>query len=294
MTMKNYIKQLLILAVILPLAVGCDDGDAVVDEVTENTTRGAILRTYDIDGQEIDAGENEEEFTVTLEVQDIENGDLLDQLEVYTRFIDNTDTGDGDLSTSESLIGSFDASEFSTGEFGYPRIDYSISLGELISANSLDEEDVLGQDQFRVRFELVLTDGRRFSFDNNTGTLTGNFFRSPFQYTINVTCPAYPPTPGEWSIAYQDSFGDGWNGASLDVIIDGETTNYTLADGSSGTDTFTVPSGTESIAILYRAGSFDEENTFQVESANGNTVLDLGPSPTVGIQLLDYCDLELL
>ncbi len=43
-------------------------------------------------------------------------------------------------------------------------------------------------DQFSVRFELVLSDGRRFSSAQNSGTLTQTFFASPFLYTPTVTC----------------------------------------------------------------------------------------------------------
>jgi hypothetical protein len=52
----------------------------------------------------------------------------------------------------------------------------------------LSGDAFFGGDQFTIRFEAVLLDGRRFSFADNTGTLTGSFFSSPFLYTANIVC----------------------------------------------------------------------------------------------------------
>ena len=49
--------------------------------------------------------------------------------------------------------------------------------------------DLFGGDQYGLRFEIVLTDGRRFSNDDNSGTITGSYFSSPFLYTPTVVCP---------------------------------------------------------------------------------------------------------
>ena len=44
-----------------------------------------------------------------------------------------------------------------------------------------------------------------------------------------------------YNIDMQDSFGDGWNGASIDVFINGSlTTNLTIATGSSGSGSFST------------------------------------------------------
>ncbi|MBZ9728467.1 hypothetical protein LB467_02105 [Salegentibacter sp. JZCK2] len=290
--MKDHIKIYLPLFLFCGLFMqSCDDGDALIDDITENTTRGAILRTIEIRADELLVGENalQGEFDITLEVQDSEMGALVESVEVYTRFVDNTNTDGTDLDTEDNLFTTIPRSEFFTGEFGLPRLDFSIPATELASSTGVPISAIDGGDEFRIRFELVLEDGRRFSFDQNTGTLTGSFFRSPFQYTAPIVCAPSPPTAGEWTIELQDSYGDGWNGAALVVTIDGTETSYTLEDGASGTRTFNVPEGTSEIAINYVSGDWDSEVTFQVTSANGNEVLDLGPSPTAGLQLLDYC-----
>jgi hypothetical protein len=225
-------------------------------------------------------------FGVILEEQDQESGKLLSFVEVYAGYRDNTG---GENDKDQILVDQIDASEFTTGEFGLPRTEYSITGDELLSALGLTGDQVEGGDQFEVRFELVLTTGQRFSFDDNTGTLTGSFFSSPFLYTANVVCAPSTPTPGDWIFDLADSFGDGWNGASLSVDVDGTVTDVTLDDGSAGTFTVNVPDGSEVISIKFNSGSFDEEVSFTVTSANGNVVIDQGPNPPVDTELLDYC-----
>jgi hypothetical protein len=160
----------------------------------------------------------------------------------------------------------------------------------LATASGLAPGDYTGGDTFTIRYVLNLTDGRSFTNTNTASTVSGgSYFRSPFRYTVPLVCPPIAPTAGVWSLEIQDSYGDSWNGASLDVNIDGTTTNYTHEGGSSTSYTFTVPAGATSIQIVYNGGTFDEENTFQVVSANGNTVLDLGPTPPAGSGLFDFC-----
>lgn len=286
--MKNKYRFLTVLAVTSLMIVSCDEGDAVIDDVTENTTRGAVLRTVNIESDQILLGDTDGTFAVDLEVQDIEDGDLVEAVDVFVSLADNTDAnGPGD--TEEQLVETIPSSSFTMGEFGFPRFSYSISFDELVSGAGVSASDVQGGDQFRVRFELVLTDGRRFSFAQNSGTLTGSFYNSPFLYSATLVCPPIEPTAGEWQLELQDSYGDSWNGASLTVTIDEESTDYVHEGGSSTSFTVDVPAGTSSIQFVYNAGSFDGENTFQVISANGETVLDLGPSPTAGEALLDFC-----
>ena len=174
----------------LTLVMGCAEADKVYDEVIEGTTRGAILRTNELISNELPIGVADAGFAVELEVQDVESGDLLDNLDVYIGFRDNTvEDGDPDLDVPQALFGNIPASEFAIGEFGLPRTTFEVSLDEMLSFTGVDEADLFGGDQFEVRFVLNLTDGRSFSNDDNSGTLTGSFFSSPFLYTPTVICP---------------------------------------------------------------------------------------------------------
>ncbi|NDV16452.1 hypothetical protein GO009_10480 [Muricauda sp. TY007] len=268
----------------------CDDGDAVIDEVFANTTSGIVLRTVNVESDELPIGQSDSYFAVELEMQDEEDGALVESLDVYVSFKDNTiEEGETDFSAAEVQVGTVSSSEFTIGEYGFPRYSYSITLPEMLSALSLSESNVDGGDVFSIRFAANLVDGRTFSNGQNTDTSTGSFFASPFQYNATVVCPPTPPTSGEWTIDMQDSYGDGWNGASVLITIDGEATNYLIEDGAAASESFNVPDGTEVISIEFVSGDWDSEITFQVTSANGNVILDLGPSPTAEIELLNYC-----
>ena len=277
----------------------CQDGETVFDEIIDNETRGAVLRTVSVLSNEIpiesDGSLSEgASFGVILEEQDQEGGDLLDFVEVYVGFRDNT--GD-ENDTAEALIETIPSTEFTIGAFGLPRVTYSITAEDMLAFMGISSTVIEGGDQFAIRFELVLTDGRRYSFADNSGTLTGSFFSSPFLYTPLVVCAPSTPTAGDWTFTVVDSYGDGWNGGSLSVVIDGgdaiEVTNEDQGFPANTEDsqvyTVNVPVGSETISIIYNSGSFDEEVTFTVVSANGNTVIDAGPEPTAGIELLDYC-----
>jgi hypothetical protein len=94
---------------------------------------------------------------------------------------------------------------------------------------------------------------------------------------------------GDWTIAMTDTYGDGWNGAAIKVIVDGVGTNYTIANGSSNTEIVTVPGGTTTLQFEFVSGDWDSEVIFTITSPNANVVAKGGPSPPVGILTLDLC-----
>ena len=103
-------------------------------------------------------------------------------------------------------------------------------------------------------------------------------------YTLNMT----------------DEYGDGWNGASLDVTQNGVTTSYsnTNQDGtscSSGcveTTTETVCLDALSFELAWTPGSWDGEVSFEILDTDGNTVCAEGASPTTpcGGEIVPTCD----
>ena len=292
------------------LMVSCEDGDTVFDDIVDNEQRGAILRTIEVLSDEIPIGSDDSSFGVELEVQDQEDGQLVSAIDVFVGFRDNSVAEGGtDLSTDEVLAATLDASTFEIGPFGLPRTTYRITLPELVAALPIDNADVDGSDQFTIRFELVLEDGRRFSFDDNTGTLTGSFFSSPFLYTATVVCPPKAPTAGTWIVEMQDSYGDGWqpvtsSGGGPGLIItlsDGtvyeiglctpyEDPGYDCTPGlSSGTATFEVPDGLSEAATFDYQGDFWGEMSFQIITPNGNVVADIPAGTEAGPIAIDFC-----
>ena len=221
----NYIS---ILAGITLLFAACEDGDQVFDEITDNETRGAVLRTVNINSNELPIGVADANFDVDLEVQDQENGTLVEDVEVYIGFNDNTEQIGPGTNVTEVLFTTINKSTFTIGEFGLPRFNYSVTLPELLSFVGRNGDDITGGDQFTVRFELILNDGRRYSAADNSGTLTQTFFSSPFLYTPTVICPI-PDTffVGDYSIVQTSGsspFGIG-DFLTQDVTVEANGTN---------------------------------------------------------------------
>jgi hypothetical protein len=155
-----------------------------------------------------------------------------------------------------------------------------------------------GNDVVNVRFQLNLTNGKSYSRSSVTGSMTQSYFRSPFSYPLIIGCRFDANNTGSvagiYTINGQDSYGDGWNGASVDFTVDGVTTVITFASGSDVSKTITVPASASTVGIAFTSGDWDSEVTYQVEwtdlnGANGQTALSDGTSPAVGFKALNIC-----
>jgi len=105
----------------------------------------------------------------------------------------------------------------------------------------------------------------------------------PTPCSITLTY-ATPPVQGgccTYILEMNDSFGDGWNGASMNVVVNGVTYGPYSASGS-GTDVNIPVCDGETIQLNYlAAGSWPSECSYILHDADGNTVFQAGPSPTV-------------
>ena len=78
-------------------------------------------------------------------------------------------------------------------------------------------------------------------------------------------------------IDMQDSWGDGWNGASVEVNINGIlASNFTFNNGNSSIDSISTLNG-DIVDFYFVSGDWDTEITFQVYDPNGTQILDIGP-----------------
>jgi len=271
------------------LIFACSSDDKSIDGVFDSVERGAILRTVSLNSGSYNAFDDTSEFSVTLEEQDVQNGGLLESVDVYVTFVDNSDDGT-DTGVAEQLLETLPASAFSTSQFGLPEITYAKVLSSISSSLGLTSSDYTGGDAFVYRFALNLTDGRTFTNTDVNGNVSGgSFFSSPFIYNIVVKCVPTAPVPGVYTINMNDSYGDGWNGAKITVTIDGVATEYTLASGSSGSEMFTVPDGTTEFFITYSPGDWEGEVTYTIIAPNGAPAISDGPGPFVGELVLNIC-----
>ena len=85
-------------------------------------------------------------------------------------------------------------------------------------------------------------------------------------------------------LEFTDSYGDGWNGASITIMQDGILVgNFTLNNGTNGTDTVLLCSNA-TIELIFNGGSYDDECGFTLKDPFGAilTTFDAGTAPTAG------------
>jgi len=88
-------------------------------------------------------------------------------------------------------------------------------------------------------------------------------------------------TPCDWTLNMQDSYGDGWNGASVSISFEGTLLgDYSIA-GASGSATIAVPDGGD-ISVVFNTGAWDSEITYQLLDPSGTEVFADGPNPLIG------------
>lgn len=78
-----------------------------------------------------------------------------------------------------------------------------------------------------------------------------------------------------------DSYGDGWNGGTLQVSINGSIIGTYAATLFGSNATFTVCNG-DAIVLTYSALDWEEENTYVLYDEWGNVVFADGPTPSTG------------
>ena len=89
---------------------------------------------------------------------------------------------------------------------------------------------------------------------------------------FTVTCPAPPSCL--YSLVMIDSYGDGWNGASMNVLVDGNVVleGATFSSGYSSSVTFEVSVGSIVTTLWVADGSYPSETSYTINDATGNIV----------------------
>lgn len=148
-------------------------------------------------------------------------------------------------------------------------------------------------DSFRIRWVMTTADGRIFDTWNDSICL--EFPGANCTYDWAVLCSQIVPvgTAGDIVITGTESYGDGWNDATLDVIIDGVRTSYAIEDEDVASEvwTITLDGSEESISFEFVSGDYDSEITFEIVYIEGTTIASWGPSPPVGVVIVDLCTL---
>jgi len=176
-------------AVIIVILSACKPDDDIVSTETlaDQITRGAVLRTKQINNLLFTPGVGSSTFDVVLEEQDIENGDLLDKINVFVSY---KPTGQSQA-TTPVLLKEIGASEFDKSENDLPLLQLKLTQEEIAEKLELSLGAIVAKDQFIISLDLVLTDDRIFNDRNGNPIVIAfnTFFSSPFEYTVNVAPP---------------------------------------------------------------------------------------------------------
>lgn len=166
----------------------CSNDDKTIDVVVERLERGAILRNIDRVSPNFERTNTESFFSVTLEEQDLEEGEIFDFVRLYLQFRDRTPENGILPSVSEIQLRDVSSSDFQPGNNGLPVGTITVTYQEALDALSLNSSTILAGDQFYLRTEIHLTDGRTFSTDSGSASILTDacFFKSPYRYIINV------------------------------------------------------------------------------------------------------------
>jgi len=111
-------------------------------------------------------------------------------------------------------------------------------------------------------------------FAGNDTTLCGG---SPVQLNGLLSGPG-SNSDCDYNLLLEDTFGDGWNGNTITITINGVSTDYTLNAGSTTSIPLQIPNGTN-ITITFNAnGAFVGECFYSLVDENGVAVVAQGPN----------------
>ncbi|MBL4592677.1 MAG: hypothetical protein JKX68_02555, partial [Flavobacteriales bacterium] len=115
---------------------------------------------------------------------------------------------------------------------------------------------------------------------NSDGNITATVSGGLAPYTITWT-GGTPTSCCIYTLDMQDQ-GNSWNGASVDVLVNGiNVGNFTVFGGGANTETFSVCTG-DNIELLWNVGGFDNEVSFDLLDGVGATLFSQGGNPTPG------------
>jgi len=259
--------------------------EMLTDYMLKEYQVGAALRTITESGSYRFFDPGNSLWSATLETHDHESGGLTESVDWYVSNGGN----------NEVLARTVSRSEMYDGPVGLPRMDISMSLveaGGLVGGYQ-------GGNTIIHRMVLKLTDGRTFSTESVSGSLTQSYFKSPFQYRKTITCfmdaGIVAAVPGLYTVNMTDSWGDGWNGAAVVMTLDGVDYSTSFASGSADTIVFEVPAGSATMGFKFVAGAWDSEVDFNIvysklDGSNSQTALpNVGASPPTGYYALSVC-----
>ena len=262
-------KNLISLLSLFFLFQSCGDPDNTVNFVLDNFETGAILRTISSSGTYNYYDQSNSIFTATIEEQDQQNGELMKGVEIWL----SVDGG------SEVLYKTLQTGDFAIGPTGLPRATFKGGLTEVDNLIGF-----IGGSTVKIRLQLNLTNGKSFSDDSITGSMTGSYFNSTFSFSEIIKCFVTDGSavPGVYTINMQDSYGDGWQDSRLKLTVDSKVYYYAIpspfvsgieinktlevysGDDNAGSSSITIPSSASTMKWEWIVGRYPEETSYTI------------------------------
>ena len=122
----------------------------------------------------------------------------------------------------------------------------------------------------------------------------GNLLRSLIVFTLFLFSPII--CVGQccnYNLVMQDSYGDGWNGATLEVFINSESIGVFSAIEEGSNIDFSTCNGDE-IILYYSSGDYENENTYLLIASGGTVIYSENSEPQTGNigPFISNCDLN--
>ena len=316
MELKKY--SLLVLLSVL-VVFSCTDEDLVPEPEPESAVHGYIQRTTGVDNFLYNDVSKVLEFDFSWVSVDGKNS--VEKIEFFVSFSETYTDFEGGQKTAnhseylfktiENPKASRETESFSVSQatlydlykddtFAYDVTEGTDGAQAVFGFDQKPNRDATSSpwvdgDSFKIRWIIYTTDGRVFDTWNDSICLEFPGANCTFSWAV-VCSQVIPIAPGTIQITGTESYGDGWNGALIEVYIDGVVTQELAIDASTGLDPVTwdivLDGSEESISFAFVSGAYDSEITFEILYIDGTTTIaSWGPSPPAGNVVVNLCTL---
>lgn len=175
-------------------------------------------------------------------------------------------------------------------DYGFGNGSQAVFSDPLGKGRSSSKKFVPG-DSFTLKWTLTADDGR--VFDSWSPSVCTEFPGANCQIDWSVSCAtSVTKRTGVWTIKGTDAYGDSWNGASIDIIVDGAIFDSFTVAADANEETFTIPAGTSELFFSWKKGSYDSEVGVTIINPEGSTLLTwvaYDVARGAGLMILDLC-----
>ena len=315
--MKKYTKILLSLLLIGITFQSCEDETLITLPVWETAVHGyAVINGASTDFKKGDATID---IDFDLKWKSIDQKNEVVKIDLYVLFNETYTDKDGNSVTAKhggaagkqvkSFSGAdvpvnnvvksfsinqnevFTAYSSNTYDYGFGAGSVNVFSNVLKPTRNATTNKFIPGDNFTIKWIFTTADGR--VFDSWSPSVCTEFPEANCQVDWTVICAKeIEQRAGVWTISGSDAYGDGWNGASIEVLVNGEVFDTFTVAADSNSKSFTIPQGTQSLSFSYIKGDWDSEVIYQITNPNGNTLISLLESDNKfnGEIKLDLCN----